>query len=88
MIDRDDPRLTAFVLGELDEAAVSYQVVLTKIDKCKAEALARLQEAIAEELARRPAAHPRICATSALKGLGIAELRASLAAMARRVRTG
>lgn len=76
------------VLSELDEAAVSYQIVLTKIDKCSTEVLARLQEAIAEELARRPAAHPRICATSALKGLGIAELRALLAAMARGARTG
>jgi GTP-binding protein len=67
----------------LDEAAVSYQVVLTKADKASAEALAKTREATARQLAKRPAAHPEILATSARKGLGITELRAALAALAR-----
>lgn len=71
------------VMALLDEAAVSYQVVLTKADKASAEALAKTREATTSQLAKRPAAHPEILATSARKGLGITELRAALAALAR-----
>lgn len=68
--------------GMLDEAAVSYQVVLTKTDKVPAAQLAdRLGETTAE-LAKHVAAHPELHITSALKGKGIAELRADLARMA------
>ena len=70
------------VMSELDAAAVSYQVVLTKADKTKPGAFAELLTALAGELANHPAAHPEILATSALKGTGIAELRATLAALA------
>jgi GTP-binding protein len=70
------------IMGLLDEAAVVYQAVFTKCDKVKAGALAaRLQEA-ATELKTHGAAYPTIAATSALKGTGIAELRAGLAALA------
>ncbi len=66
----------------LDEAAVSYQVVLTKIDELKpAEAEARTRE-IAAELSRHVAAHPDIAATSSRTGAGIAALRAELAGFA------
>ena len=65
----------------LDEAAVSYQAVLTKADKTKAAELARTRDASERELARHGAAHPEVLATSALKGAGIAELRAALAAL-------
>src|SRR5581483_8689706 len=41
----------------LDEAAVSYQVVLTKADKPKASELASLQDKIARDLAKHPAAY-------------------------------
>ncbi len=67
------------VLKTLDEAAVSYQVVLTKADQVKAAALAALVEATAAALAKRAAAFPEILATSARKGEGIAELRAAIA---------
>lgn len=70
------------IMGLLDEAAVVYQAVFTKCDKVKAGALAaRLKEA-AGELKTHGAAYPTIAATSALKGTGIAELRAGLAALA------
>ncbi|HUT48287.1 MAG TPA: ribosome biogenesis GTP-binding protein YihA/YsxC [Alphaproteobacteria bacterium] len=70
------------IMGLLDEAAVVYQVVFTKCDKVKAGTLAgRLDEAAAE-LKKHGAAYPTIVATSAIKGSGIAELRAGLAALA------
>jgi GTP-binding protein len=66
----------------LDKAAISYQVVLTKADKCKRGAL---EERIAEttaKIAKRPAAHPEVLATSSETGAGIPELRAEIAALA------
>lgn len=66
----------------MDASAVVYQIVLTKSDKMKDAARARLIAGIQTELAKHTAAHPDICATSAVKGTGIAELRAELAALA------
>jgi GTP-binding protein len=63
----------------LDEAAVSYQVVLTKADKPKASELAAIQAKVASELAKHPAAYPQILTTSARLGGGIEELRAAVA---------
>ena len=70
------------VMDLLDEAAVNYQIVLTKVDKIKPTALAALIAATAEKIKRRPAAHPFIRATSSETGEGLAELRAELAAIA------
>jgi GTP-binding protein len=72
----------ADVMELLDRAAVTYQLVLTKVDAVKPDALARkLAEATA--LARRhPAAHPEVFATSSETGEGIAELRAAIAVLA------
>ena len=66
----------------LDEAAVSYQVVLTKADKPKASELAAIEEKVAAELAKHPAAYPQIISTSSRFGSGIPELRAAIAALA------
>jgi GTP-binding protein len=66
----------------LDEAAVSYQVVLTKADKPKASELAEVQAKIATELAKHAAAYPQIVTTSARMGSGIENLRAAIAALA------
>jgi GTP-binding protein len=69
----DDEAMDAF-----DEAAVSYQIVLTKADKLKpAEAEAVVARTVAA-IARRPAAFPRVLATSAEKGTGIPDLRAEI----------
>lgn len=66
----------------LDEAAVNYQIVLTKCDKIKPTELdARIAETGAA-ISRRPAAHPIIRATSSQTGDGIDLLRAELAAIA------
>ena len=67
------------IMALLDEAAVSYQAVLTKADKINAYALAEVAAATSAVLARRPAAFPGLVATSSEKGSGIPELRAMIA---------
>ncbi len=66
------------VMKMLDEAAVSYRLVLTKADKVKASELAAVTERTSTEARQHPAAHPDIIATSSEKGMGIAELRAAV----------
>ena len=66
----------------LDNAGVSYQIVLTKIDKLGAGELALIAERTRAEMAAHTAAHPEIHLTSALKQRGIAELRATLGSFA------
>lgn len=70
------------VMAQLDDAAVNYQLVLTKADKAKAEELATLTRKISLEIAKRPAAHPDLVVTSAQASTGIAELRALIAGLA------
>jgi len=65
-------------LEALDIAAVSYQIVLTKADKLKAAEVASVVEQTLKAISRRPAAFPRVLATSADKGGGIPELRAEV----------
>ena len=65
----------------LDEAAVTYQVVLTKTDKIKAPELEKVRETVAAAIKKHPAAFPQIHATSSDKGLGIPELRAEIAGL-------
>jgi GTP-binding protein len=67
-------------LDALDQAAVSYQIVLTKADKLRSpSAVETLREATLKAIAKRPAAFPRVAITSSEKGLGIPELRAEVA---------
>jgi GTP-binding protein len=70
------------VMALMDEAAVSYQGVLTKLDKLKPTEIARVERATAEELAKHAAAYPVLLSTSAETGAGIAELRAEVARIA------
>jgi len=65
-----------------DAAGLSYQIVLTKIDKLAPAARAAILDAVAAELARHSAAHPEIHLTSAEKGLGVAALRATVGGFA------
>ena len=62
-------------LAALDKAAVSYQIVLTKADKAKGGDLPAVVAATQGKIAKRPAAHPQVLATSAATGGGIAELQ-------------
>lgn len=70
-VDRD-------IMKMLDDAAVSYRLVLTKADKIKPTELATTIEKTAAEARTRPAAHPEIIATSSETGLGMAELRSAV----------
>ena len=66
------------VMTMLDKAAVSYRLVLTKVDKIKPTELVAVREATAAEARQHVAAHPEILATSSETGEGIAELRAAV----------
>ena len=72
----------AAVMDLLDQAAVTYQLVLTKADAVKPAALAKKTQATADIARAHPAAHPEIFVTSAETGLGIPELRGELATLA------
>jgi GTP-binding protein len=66
-------------LDALDQAAVSYQIVLTKADKLKRGEADVMAARTLAAVSRRPAAFPRVIATSAEKGVGMAQLRAEIA---------
>ena len=70
------------VMKDLDEAAVSYQIVLTKCDKVKDEHLIEVVTKTEKTLSKHVAAHPKIFQTSSSKGIGIELLRAELAMIA------
>lgn len=63
------------ILKMLDDAAVSYHLVLTKADKIKASELHEVRARTEEEARKHPAAHPEIITTSSETGLGIDQLR-------------
>jgi len=67
------------ILDLLDEAAVSYQIVLTKTDQLGPSDLDTCRAATGAGLAKRPAAFPAVLATSARTEVGVAELRAAIA---------
>lgn len=70
-VDRD-------VMKMLDDAAVSYRLVLTKADKIKPTELEKIHAETVAAARTRPAAHPEVIATSSETGQGIAELRAAV----------
>ncbi len=63
------------VLDMLDKAAVSYRIVMTKADKVKSAALAKMVEQVEAEARKHPAAHPDLLVTSSEKKQGIDDLR-------------
>ncbi|MGZ5999183.1 MAG: ribosome biogenesis GTP-binding protein YihA/YsxC [Rhizomicrobium sp.] len=70
------------VMDLLDEAAVSFGIVLTKIDKLSSEEVAEVVAATDVEARKHTAAYPEICATSAFRGMGLDPLKVQLAALA------
>ncbi|RMF15498.1 MAG: YihA family ribosome biogenesis GTP-binding protein [Alphaproteobacteria bacterium] len=72
------------IMKLLDEAAVGYQIVCTKIDKLKPRELEALPRKMGEDLEGFIACHPRMLLTSAVKREGIPELRREIAALAER----
>lgn len=69
------------IFDMLDEAAVSYQIVLTKIDKIHTRSVDHIIQNVSKILHKRPAAYPDIIATSSEKRDGIADLRAAIATL-------
>jgi GTP-binding protein len=67
-------------MDAFDKAAVSYQIILTKADKLKPSEVEAVRLKTEAAIARRPAAFPRVLATSSEKGGGIPELRAEIMA--------
>jgi GTP-binding protein len=70
------------VLDLLGRAAVTTLVVLTKADSVKPAPLAAKQAEIEALIRKQAVAYPQLITTSSTTGLGIAELRALLAAQA------
>ncbi|MDD9910026.1 MAG: ribosome biogenesis GTP-binding protein YihA/YsxC [Ahrensia sp.] len=68
----------AEIFDLLDKAAVSYQLVLTKSDKIKPPALARLEDETLAAIAKRPAAFPALVATSSETMQGVDDLKAAI----------
>ena len=66
------------VMKMLDEAAVSYRLVLTKADKIKVSELEEVERRTGEEARRHAAAHPEVIATSSDTGVGMDRLRAAV----------
>ena len=63
----------------LDETAVSYHIVLTKLDKIKASDVEKLTDDTKTILKKHPAAFPNLAITSSEKRIGIEELRLEIA---------
>ena len=69
------------LMSMLDDAAVSYRLILTKCDKSKTAEVEAIEEKLRACLKKHVAAHPEFHRTSALKGDGIAEFRSIIAAL-------
>ncbi len=71
------------IMKMLDDAAVNYQIVLTKLDKLKVverdKALAKAQADTKPFIA----CHPTVLATSSEKGWGLADVRAEISQLTR-----
>jgi len=70
------------LMNMLDETAVTYQIVLTKIDKIKKSEIDEVYIKTATLIAKRPAAYPNIILTSSEKKNGLDELRSTIANIA------
>ena len=69
------------ILMLLDRSAVTFQAVLTKVDKISRTELEAVIEQVKGALGKHAAAYPEIVVTSSEKGEGIETLRALIATM-------
>lgn len=65
----------------LDEAAVSYRIILTKCDKSKQAEIEKIEAVLKASLKKHVAAHPEFLRTSALENKGIEEFRTVITAL-------
>lgn len=70
------------LMAMLDETAVTYQIVLTKVDKLKKGEQEKVFAKTEAIIAKRPAAFPALIATSSEKKNGLDILRAEIASLA------
>lgn len=66
----------------LDDAAASYQIVLTKMDTLNKTEASNILQSVEKSIKSHVAAHPRLIATSSADKRGIEELQSELAAFA------
>ena len=69
-------------MSMLDDSAVNYQIILTKMDTLSKKETAEVLQSVTEALKPHGAAHPRIIATSSADKSGIEDLQEELAAFA------
>ncbi len=69
------------IMALLDRSAVTFQVVLTKVDKVKDKDMDKMLAQVRAALSKHPAAYPELVMTSSEKGLGIETLRAIIAGL-------
>ena len=67
------------IMELLDKAAVTYQIVLTKLDKIGSGNLAKVMAETQAEVKKHAAAYTKVLATSSEKNIGIDELRVEIA---------
>ena len=72
-------KVDAEIMSMLDSSAVTFQVVLTKLDKIKEKDQENILEQVRTSLQKHPAAFPDIILTSSEKGWGIQTLRSVIA---------
>lgn len=70
------------IMDLLDDAAVPYQIILTKTDELKKGELEARMDNVTTVLKKHPAAFPVILGVSSHKGMGIEELRAVMEELA------
>ena len=67
------------VMDIMDDAAVAYQIILTKVDKVKKTDVEKIISVIKNEAHKHIALHPEIISTSSKDNLGLDVLKAELA---------
>jgi len=71
----------AEILTLLDRSAVTFQAVLTKVDKIHRDEREAVLAQVSGALSKHPAAYPQIVVTSSEKGEGIENLRSIIATL-------
>lgn len=66
------------IMDMLDKTAVSYQIILTKTDKVKSDALDKMITSTRQKMEKHTACHPTLLVTSSEKNTGIEDVRASV----------
>ena len=69
------------IMTMLDSVAVSYEIILTKIDQVARDSLSSLYERVEREISQRPAAYPDILLTSSRTKVGIQEVQQAICSL-------